>query len=111
MTNSLSIETILSSRPDPEIAQTAPGKIPIEARTSGRYILKIPSMSTQPQSPVALALKILSDQYRRATGETVTDADVEEIRNWAGDSEKTMSAWDAACVVIRRELARDRTVQ
>jgi len=68
-------------------------------------------MSTQPQSPVALALKILSDQYRRATGETVTDADVEEIRNWAGDSEKTMSAWDAACVVIRRELARDRTVQ
>jgi hypothetical protein len=102
---------ILSSRPDPEIAKTAPGEIPIETRTSGRYILKIPSMSTRPQSPVTLALKILSDQYRRATGETVTDEDVEEIRNWAGDREKTMSAWDAACVVIRRELARDRTVQ
>jgi hypothetical protein len=68
-------------------------------------------MNTRPQSPVTLALKILSDQYRRVTGETVTAADVDEIRSWAGDNEKKMSAWDAACVVIRRELARDRTVQ
>ena len=102
---------ILSSGPDPEIARTPPGKIPIETRTTHGYILTIPSMSAQPQSPVTLALKILSAQYRRATGETVTDEDVHEIRNWAGDSEKTMSAWDAACLVILRELTRDRTVQ
>jgi hypothetical protein len=109
--NNLSIEMILSSRPDPEIAQTTPGKIPIEAPTADRYILTIQSMSSSTQSPVTLALKILSPQYRRATGEIVTEADVDEIRNWAGDSEKRMSAWDAACVVIRRELARERSVQ
>jgi hypothetical protein len=68
-------------------------------------------MNSRPQSPVTLALKILSAQYRQATGETVTDADLDEIRNWAGDGAKKMSAWDAACIVIRRELARDRNAR
>jgi len=83
----------------------------LRRKLDDRYILSILSMSSRPQSPVTLALKILSAQYRQSTGEAVTDADVDEIRSWAGDSAKKMSAWDAACVVIRRELARDGTAR
>ena len=66
-------------------------------------------MNPASQSPIKLALKILSAQYRRATGESITEADVAEIRSWVGEGGAEMSAVDAACVVIRRELdaARD----
>lgn len=66
-------------------------------------------MESGSKSPVRLALKIVSARYRQATGETVTDADLEEIRKWAGEGGDKMSPLDAACLVIRRELARDRT--
>ena len=66
-------------------------------------------MDSGSKSPIRLALKIVSAQYRQAIGETVTDADVAEIRNWAGEDAENMSALDAACLVIRRELTRDRS--
>jgi len=56
------------------------------------------------KSPVRLALKILSAQFRQSTGEVVTNADIEEIRSWVGEDGETMSARDAACLVIRRAL-------
>ncbi len=68
-------------------------------------------MDSGPKSPIRLALKIVSAQYRQATGETVTDADVAEIRSWAGEDGENMTALDAACLVIRRELTRDRTAR
>ena len=68
-------------------------------------------MDSGSKSPIRLALKIVSAQYRQAIGEAVTDADVAEIRNWAGEDGERMSALDAACLVIRRELTRDRTAR
>ena len=61
-------------------------------------------MDSGSKPPIRLALKIVSAQYRQATGETVTDADVAEIRNWVGEDGENMSALDAACLVIRRQL-------
>ena len=63
-------------------------------------------METGPKSPVTLALMIVSDRYRQATGEGITDADVEELRKWAGDGAEEMSLLEAACAVIRMELMR-----
>ena len=63
-------------------------------------------METGPKSPVTLALMIVSDRYRQATGEGITDADVEELRKWAGDGGEDMSPLEAACAVIRMELMR-----
>jgi hypothetical protein len=59
------------------------------------------------KSPINLALKILSAQYREALGESVTEADVEEIRKWAGAEGESISARDAACRVIQMELFRE----
>ena len=66
-------------------------------------------MDSGPKSPIKLALKIVSAQYRKALGETVTDADVAEIRTIAGADAENMSALDAACLVIRRKLIREDT--
>jgi len=68
-------------------------------------------MESGPKSPIRLALKIVSAQYRQAIGEAITDDDVAEIRNWAGEDGEKLSALDAACLVIRRELTRDRTAR
>ena len=68
-------------------------------------------MDSGSKSPIRLALKIVSAQYRQALGETVTDADIAEIRNWAGEDGEGMSALDAACLVIRREPTRGRTAR
>ena len=63
------------------------------------------------QSPIRLALKILSPQYRRTLGEDVTSSDVEQIRSWAGQGAENMSAMDAASLVLCRELTRSSRVQ
>lgn len=68
-------------------------------------------MASDRKSAVKLALKILSPQYCHATGENVTDEDIDEIRRCAGDDGGEMSPWDAACIVIRQELARDRNAR
>jgi hypothetical protein len=68
-------------------------------------------MDSGPKSPIRLALKIVSAQYRQAIGEAITDDDVAEIRNCSGEDGEKMSALDAACLVIRRELTRDRTAR
>jgi hypothetical protein len=68
-------------------------------------------MDSGSNSPIRLALKIVSAQYRQAIGEAITDDDVAEIRNWAGEDGENMTALDAACLVIRRELTRDRTAR
>jgi hypothetical protein len=65
-------------------------------------------MNPTTQSPIKLALKILSAHYRQATGECITEADVAELRSWVGEGAEEMSAVDAACLVIRRELAAVR---
>ena len=65
-------------------------------------------MDSASQSPIKLALKILSAQYRRITGEAISEADIAEIRSWVGEGGEEMSAMEAACVVIRRELAASR---
>ena len=49
---------------------------------------------------------IVSDRYRQATGEGITDADVEELRKWAGEGGERMSPFEVACAVIRMELMR-----
>lgn len=64
-------------------------------------------MDAASRSPINLALKILSVHYREALGEAVTDADVDEIRKWAGAEGEPISAQEAACRVIRMELARE----
>ena len=63
-------------------------------------------METASKSPVTLALMIVSDRYRQAMGEGITDADVEELRKWAGEGGERMSPFEAACAVIRMELMR-----
>jgi hypothetical protein len=63
-------------------------------------------METGPKSPVTLALMIVSDRYRHATGEAITDSDVDELRKWAGAGGEAMSPFEAACAVIRMELMR-----
>jgi hypothetical protein len=68
-------------------------------------------MNCESRAPIGIALKILSAQYRDATGENITDAEIEEIRKWAGEGGEKMSPLDAACVVIRMELTRDRTAR
>ena len=49
---------------------------------------------------------VLSERYQQATGEAITDADVDELRKWAGDGRGEMSPLEAACAVIRMELMR-----
>jgi hypothetical protein len=68
-------------------------------------------MNSESKGPIGIALKILSAKYREATGESITDAEVEEIRKWAGEGGEKLSALDAACVVIRQELTRDKTAR
>jgi hypothetical protein len=63
-------------------------------------------METGPKSPITLALMIVSDRYRHATGEGITDADIDELRKWAGEGGERMSPFEAACAVIRIELMR-----
>jgi len=63
-------------------------------------------METGPKSPITLALMIVSDRYRQATGAGITDADLDELRKWAGEGGERMSPFEAACAVIRIELMR-----
>jgi hypothetical protein len=63
-------------------------------------------MDTGLKSPVTLALMVLSERYQQATGEDITEADVDELRKWAGDGAGEMSPLEAACAVIRMELMR-----
>ena len=63
-------------------------------------------METASKSPITLALMIVSDRYRQATGEGITDADIDELRKWAGEGGERMSPFEAACAVIRIELMR-----
>jgi hypothetical protein len=63
-------------------------------------------METGSKSPITLALMIVSAQYQQATGEAITDADVDQLRKWAGEGGEEMSPLEAACAVIRMELMR-----
>jgi len=49
---------------------------------------------------------IVSDRYRHATGELITDADIDQLRKWAGAGGESMSPFEVACAVIRMELMR-----
>ncbi len=64
-------------------------------------------MDTGSKSPITLALMIVSARYRQATGEGITDAEVDQLRKWAGAGGEKMSALEAACAVIRMELSRE----
>jgi hypothetical protein len=63
-------------------------------------------METASKSPITLALMIVSDRYRHATGELITDADIDQLRKWAGAGGESMSPFEVACAVIRMELMR-----
>jgi len=65
-------------------------------------------MNASPKSPITLALKIVSAEYRHALGENVTEADERDIRIWVGQEGENMSAHEAACMVLLRELTREK---
>ena len=65
-------------------------------------------MQSKSKTAVRLALKILSPQYRKALGEVITEADLHEIRQWAGDLGAELSAQEAASLIILRALAGEQ---